>query len=59
MPRKPIAGKEAHLMRSPWRKLPEPLRHLLGALGVVLILTLPFLALGLNHRCIQLVGCQH
>jgi hypothetical protein len=46
-------------MRSLWRKLPEPMRHLLGALGVVLIITLPVLVLCLDHRCIQLVGCHH
>ena len=46
-------------MRSLWRKLPEPVRHLLGALCAVLMLTLPFLMLGVDHRCIQLIGCQH
>jgi hypothetical protein len=35
------------------------MRHLLGALGAVLIITLPFLVLGLDHRCIQLVGCHY
>ena len=46
-------------MQSLWRKLPEPVRHLLGALGAVLIITLPFLVLGLDHRCIQLISCDH
>jgi hypothetical protein len=46
-------------MRSLWRKLPEPMRHLMGALAAVLIMTLPLLVLGLDHRCVQLINCHH